>query len=85
MYRIDLASRAQRELRRLPQNQRTRIRTAIAGLASNPRPNDSLKLRGLLHRVRAGPYRIIYAVSDREQLVVVVKVARREKDTYDLI
>ena len=83
MYRIELASRAQRELERLREPDRGRIAAALAKLARDPRPAGSVKLKGPLYRVRIGPFRIIYAVSDAESLVVAVKIARREKDTYD--
>ncbi len=82
MYRVELASRAQRELRRVRGSDRERIGAAQARLAREPRPSGSVKLRGPLHRLRVGPYRIIYAVSDREEEVVALKIARREKDTY---
>jgi mRNA-degrading endonuclease RelE of RelBE toxin-antitoxin system len=29
-----------------------------------------------------GPFRIIYAIFDRDELVLVGKITRREKDTY---
>ena len=83
MYRVELASRAQRELRRVPEPDRARIAVALARLAYQPRPKGSVKLKGPIYRVRVGPYRIIYAISDAEELVAVLKVARREKDTYD--
>jgi mRNA-degrading endonuclease RelE of RelBE toxin-antitoxin system len=69
VYRVELASRAQRELERLRE--------------PDPRPPGSVKLKGPLFRVRVGPFRIIYAVSDTDELVLALKVARREKDTYD--
>jgi mRNA interferase RelE/StbE len=83
VYRIELASRAQRELERLREPDRGRIAAALARLAHDPRPPGSVNLKGHLHRVRVGPYRIIYAVSEADELVVAVKIARREKDTYD--
>ena len=83
MHHIELASRAQRELRRLRELDRERIGAALARLAEEPRPSGSVKLKGALYRLRVGPYRIIYAVSDREKLVVALKIARREKDTYE--
>ncbi len=83
MYRVELASRAQRELRRVRESERKRIGAALARLAREPRPSGSVKLRGPLYRLRVGSYRIIYAVSDREERVVALKVARREKDTHD--
>ena len=36
-----------------------------------------------MYRLRVGPFRIIYAVFDRDRLVLIVKIARREKDTYE--
>jgi mRNA-degrading endonuclease RelE of RelBE toxin-antitoxin system len=33
--------------------------------------------------LRVGPFRIIYAIFDRDELVLVGKIARREKDTYE--
>ena len=83
MYRVELASRAQRELERLREPDRGRVSAALARLGHHPRPAGSVKLTGPLHRIRVGPYRIIYAVSDADELVVAVKIARREKDTYD--
>jgi len=82
VYRVELASRAQRELKRVPESDRERIAAAVASLAEEPRPSGSVKLKGSLYRLRIGPYRVIYAVSDREELVVALKIARREKDTY---
>ncbi len=83
MYRVELASRAQRELRRVRESERERIGTALARLAREPRPSGSVKLRGPLYRLRVGSYRIIYAVSDREEQVIALKIARRAKDTYE--
>ena len=83
MYRVKLASRAQRELNRLPESDRRRISAALARLAEDPRPSGTAKLKGNLYRLRVGPHRVIYAVSDREEFVVALKMARREKNTYD--
>lgn len=82
MYRVELASRAQRELRRVPESDRRRISGALVRLSEEPRPIGSVKLKGPLYRLRVGRYRVIYAVSDREESVVALKIARREKDTY---
>ena len=82
MHRVEVASRAQHELRRLAESDRRRISSALARLGEELRPSGSAKLKGNLYRLRVGPYRVIYAVSDREELVVALKIARREKDTY---
>ncbi len=83
MYRVHVASRAQREHRRLRGPDRGRVDDALHALTSDPRPRGAVKLQGPLYRLRVGSYRIIYAVSDGERLVVALKIARREKDTYE--
>ena len=82
MYRVEIKPRAQRELDRLPGTDKGRILAALARLADHPRPRQSLKLSGATYRLRVGPFRIIYAIFDRDDLVLVGKIVRREKDTY---
>ena len=83
MYRVELKPRAQREFDRLPRSDQVRLAAALAKLVDEPPSRQSLKLTGSMYRLRVGPFRIIYAVFDRDQLVLVGKIARREKDTYD--
>ena len=83
MYRVELKSRAQREFDRLPRSDQVRLAAALSRLADEPRPSGSVKLTGPIYRLRVGPFRIIYAVFDRDQLVLVGKITRREKDTYE--
>ncbi|MDO8611711.1 MAG: type II toxin-antitoxin system RelE/ParE family toxin [Dehalococcoidia bacterium] len=83
MYRVELAPRARRELRRVGEPDKSRLATALSKLAREPRPAGSLKLKGPIYRLRVGSYRIIYAVSDHDESVVALKIARREKDTYE--
>ena len=83
MYRVELKPRARREVDRLPEANKGRILAALARLADQPRPRQSLKLSGATYRLRVGAFRIIYAIFDRDDLVLIGKIARREKDTYD--
>ena len=83
MYQLKLTSRAQRELDKLHAGDLGRIVTALQRLAGNPRPFGSKKLRNTIYRIRAGDWRIIYAVFDKDNLIIVGKIARRSKDTYD--
>ena len=83
MYRLELRPRAQREFDRLPGGDQGRVLAALVALADEPRPRRTAKLGGSMYRLRVGPFRVIYAVFDRDQLVLVGKIARREKDTYD--
>ena len=83
MYQLKLTSRAQHQLDKLPAEDLGRIAAAIQQLRDNPRPSGTKKLKGPIYRIRAGDWRIIYAVFDKDNLIIVGKVTRRSKDTYD--
>jgi mRNA interferase RelE/StbE len=85
MYRLELTSRARRELDKLGSTEFDRISGAIQRLRDDPRPAGVRKLRGPIYRLRSGERRIIYAVFDKDQLVIVGKVARRVEATYDKV
>ncbi|WP_448005459.1 type II toxin-antitoxin system RelE family toxin [Agromyces bauzanensis] len=82
-YRIELRPAAIRALKRIDQQDRDRIRGAIALLGQDPRPPGAKALQGRDGlRVRVGNYRIIYTVHDDVLLVVVVTLGHR-RDVYD--
>jgi len=83
VYRVELSSRAQRELEEIREKEFDDIVAALRGLRNNPRPRGVKKLRGPIHRIRVGGGRIIYAAFDKDGLVIVGKVARRSEKTYN--
>ncbi len=83
MYRLEVTKPTQRELDKLSDKELERIVPAIRSLGENPRPRGSKKIRRNIHRIRVGDWRIIYAVFDKDKLVIVGKVARRSERTYD--
>lgn len=82
-YRIEIDTRAAREIRALPRREQRRIVSRIEALAEDPRPAGCAKLSGEpgLWRVRSGVYRIIYHIEDARLLVTVIKVGHR-RDVY---
>ena len=61
---------------------RRRVVQRILALAEDPRPKGCDKLtRQERYRVRQGPYRIIDAVDDTQQTILIVKVGHR-KEVY---
>ena len=82
MYRLELTSQAQRQLDKLSVANLGRIVAAIQRLIDNPRPSGVKKLRGPIYRIRVGGWRIVYAIFEKDNLIVVGKIARRSKDTY---
>lgn len=83
MYDIAVTPKAKRELDKLPLKDFKRLDKAIWALAQDPRPRGAKKLRGPEYRIRVGEWRIIYAVFDKDRLVIVGKVARRSERTYE--
>jgi mRNA-degrading endonuclease RelE of RelBE toxin-antitoxin system len=70
----------------LPKNEVARIAQALVDLRSNPRPHGVLKVKNVAPptwRLRVGRFRVLYTVSDKMGLVVVLHVRRRSEDTYD--
>lgn len=70
-----------------PAKVRRQIRKRIKALASKPTPPGSKKLRGVpngegpVYRVRQGVYRILYAVRDNPNQIIVLDIGHR-KDVY---
>jgi mRNA interferase RelE/StbE len=59
----------------------TDLRSAIRGLAEDPRPHGVKKLQGSKDRwrVRVGDWRIVYRIEDNRLVVLVVAVAKRDE------
>lgn len=83
MYKITMTPKAKKALDKLPLKDFRRLDTAIWALAQNPRPRGVKKLRGPNYRIRVGDWRIVYAVFDKDQLVIVGKIVRRSERTYE--
>lgn len=64
-----------------PKKARQRIVARVRALGDSPRPPGCVKLSGSddWYRLRLGPHRIVYAISDEERTVTVVKVAHRRE------
>jgi mRNA interferase RelE/StbE len=81
MYSVRLKRSAEKQIKVLPRDIADRVAVAINGLAANPRPNGSKKLKGLnsTYRIRVADYRIVYSIEDSELIIEVIKVAHRRE------
>ncbi len=80
MYKIELRRRAQRALDRLPKTDFRAVVEAIKELAQTPRPRGVEKVKSTgLWRIRQGDYRIIYAIDDNRQIIIIVRVGHRRE------
>lgn len=84
MYKVEITSRAERELRRLDRPVKNRVTQAIMALSGEPRPSGCLKVQSEpgVWRVRVGDWRIGYRVDDAAQEVTVIRVGHRS-EFYD--
>lgn len=81
-YALRILRRAQRELAALPSQVYERVRDAIFALDEEPRPAGCLKLAGRDGwRIRAGDYRVLYEIDDRNQVVTILHIGHR-RDVY---
>lgn len=82
-YRVALSPAALRDLRGLAIAGRRVVARSIDRLALDPRPRGAKVLEGRagerIWRVRAGDYRILYEIRDRELIVLIVRVGHRRE------
>ncbi len=79
-YELVFKRSVAKDLRRLPKKDVKRILDRINLLMTDPRGPGSLRLSGFdRYRVRVGSYRILYEIRDLQLVIVIVKVASRDK------
>ena len=73
MYSLSITGRAERDLRKLDKQIKSRITKSIIALANDPRPAGCLKVQSEegTWRIRVGDWRIGYTVDDAAKEVVV--------------
>lgn len=82
-YRVTLNKKAIKSLSKINEPYYSNIKSAIYGLANDPRPNGYKKLKGRdAYRIRIANYRAIYEINDHILLVDVVEVGHR-KEVYE--
>jgi len=82
-YTVSVSKSVQKQIDNLPNDVVDRAVEKIQKLASEPRPDGVVKLKGFdnQYRIRVGDYRIRYEVDDENQLVQILQCKHR-KDVY---
>ena len=80
-YTVSVVPSVAKDIRALDDDTKRRVARVIDALADSPRPHGVEKLKGEdnIFRVRVGDYRIIYQISDRQLIVLVVRVRHRRE------
>ncbi len=82
-HEVEVSRTAEKQLRKLPRDVQERVVRRMLLLAEDPFPQGARKLTGYddVYRVRVGRYRILYSVSPRRMVIIILKVGQR-KDVY---
>jgi len=87
-WRVDFALSARREFQQLDDLAKAEAKKAIADLAEDPFPDESIPLRGNpgFYRIRfyRDAYRIVYSVSEKQGKVIIQRVRPRRSAYYGL-
>jgi mRNA interferase RelE/StbE len=86
-YKVYVTPAAWKEIKKLPGHMRKRVRKAIDGFAENPRPPKSKALelpdfQAEVCRLRLDRWRIIYVISEDDEIVDVLAVRKRPPYDY---
>jgi mRNA interferase RelE/StbE len=78
-YRVTFTVSAQKAFNKLDQTIKSRILPIIIALGDNPRPHGYIQLKAKhgYYRVRAGEYRVIYMIEDKNREVVITAIGHR--------
>ncbi|MBV9007682.1 MAG: type II toxin-antitoxin system RelE/ParE family toxin [Verrucomicrobia bacterium] len=82
-FEIRWRASTKKDLRRIAQQEVTRILDAVATLGHEPLPHGSEKLTGSEHtyRIRLGDYRVVYELL-RGSGVIEIQRVRHRRDVY---
>jgi mRNA interferase RelE/StbE len=80
-YTIIIENKAQKDYLKLSSPHDNQVKRAIDGFANEPRPHNVKKLSGTTngYRVRAGDYRILYTIDNRNKIVTIYLIRHRRE------
>ena len=82
-YRVELVRQALKDYQEIAKSEREPVKQAILRLENNPRGHQVKKLEGReYYRLRVGDWRVIFAISDKRNLVTIIAIERRSETTY---
>ncbi len=84
-YQVNLPKTVQKQLNALPQEIKQRILKSLVQLQEEPRPVNSLQMKGGQgFRLRIGDYRVLYDIDDSKQILNLRRIGHRREIYRDL-
>lgn len=86
MYLLIYSPRAEKSLKKFPQDYQRLILKKTSTLQSNPKPWGFDKIAAKnppLYRIRVGNYRVFYFIEEKDKTVIIVDILRRTSQTYN--
>lgn len=84
MPQIQVTKKAVKFLRELPEDYKNAIKSILKELETNPTPRGAVQLKGheKCFRIRVGPFRIQYYHMEKDDVILIYKISRRDETTY---
>ena len=84
MREVRVAQKASKFLKGLPEDYKNAIKLRLSELENELVPHGAIRLKGRdsCFRLRVGPFRIQYSFLEKENVVLVYKISRRDEETY---
>lgn len=80
LFRVEAEKRVDKRLAQLHPKHQRQVLERMKDLQNNPRPNDSIKLKGENgYRVDMGDYRILYEIDYETKVVLIWKLIDRKE------
>ena len=84
-YQVNLPKSVQKQLNTLPKELKQRILNALVQLQEEPRPANSLQMKGGQgFRLRIGDYRVLYDIDDISHIINLRRIGHRREIYRDL-
>lgn len=86
MYLLLYSPKAEKSLKKIPQDYQRLILKKTSILQENPKPRGFDKIAAKsppLYRIRIGNYRVFYFIDEENKTVIIVDIIRRTTQTYN--
>jgi len=85
MYQAILSRKAEKGLKKIPNNHLKKIKQAVERLEENPYCSGTIKLVNYpiaAFRHRVGDYRILFDIWEEKKILMILDIRRRTSTTY---